>query len=239
MSKNDPWFRSIEATPALSTAELHALREDGFVVTPGPVANADLAALSRAYDLAVAGADPADVKTAPTTTRVADFVNRGAEFDGIYVHRPLLDACCRVIQQPFRLSTVLARTLRAGQAPKTLHVDFPRDGCGWPMVGFIFMVDEFRPGNGATRFLRASQGAREAPGTLDDSTPACGPAGSMIIYNGSVWHEHGPNDTDVPRRSIQGALIRRTEKPALDWRSRMDPETLARVSPLAKYLLEV
>src|SRR5690242_12842165 len=54
MSKNDPWFRSIEATPALSTAELHALREDGFVVTPGPVANADLAALSRAYDLAVA-----------------------------------------------------------------------------------------------------------------------------------------------------------------------------------------
>lgn len=48
----------------------------------------------------------------------------------------------------------------------------------------------------------------------------------MIIYNGSVWHEHGPNVTDAPRRSIQGAFIRRIEKAALDWRSRMRPETL-------------
>jgi len=212
MSNNDPWFRSIEATPALSSAELHALRGDGFLVTPGPAAAADLPALSRAYDVAVASADPADVKTASTTTRVADSVNRGAEFDDICVHRRLLDACCRIIQQPFRLSTVLARTLRAGRAPKSL---------------------------GATRFLRASQGAKEAPGTLDDSTPACGPAGSMIIYSGSLWHEHGPNETDMPRRSIQGAFIRRTETPALDWRSRMDPETLTRISPLAKYVLGV
>jgi len=62
---------------------------------------------------------------------------------------------------------------------------------------------------------------------------------SMIIYNGSLWHEHGPNETDMPRRSIQGAFIRRTETPALDWRSRMDPETLTRISQLAKYLLGV
>ena len=37
------------------------------------------------------------------------------------------------------------------------------------MVGFIFMIDEFRPENGATRFLPGSQGASEAPGTLDDA----------------------------------------------------------------------
>jgi hypothetical protein len=239
MTNNDPWFDSIAATPALSSSELHSLREDGFVVTQGPVGTADLAALSRAYDSAVARADPADVKTGSTTTRVTDFVNRGAEFDGIYVHTPLLDACCRIIQQPFRLSAVLARTLRAGEVPKAVHVDFACDDCGWPMVGFIFMVDEFRPENGATRFLPGSQGESDAPGTLDDSTPACGPAGSMIIYNGSVWHEHGPNVTDAPRRSIQGAFIRRTEKAAWDWRSRMRPETLIRLSPLGKYLLDL
>lgn len=239
MTKNDPWFGSIAATPALSSSELHSLRKDGFVVTQGPVRKADLAALSRAYDSAVARPDPADIRTGSTTTRVADFVNRGAEFDDIYVHTPLLDACCRIIQQPFRLSAVVARTLRVGEVPKGLHVDFPSDDCGWPMVGFIFMVDEFRPENGATRFLPGSQGMSEAPGTLDDSAPACGSAGSMIIYNGSVWHEHGPNVTDAPRRSIQGAFIRRTDKAALDWRSRMRPETLTRLSPLAKYLLDL
>jgi Protein involved in biosynthesis of mitomycin antibiotics/polyketide fumonisin len=101
------------------------------------------------------------------------------------------------------------------------------------------MVDEFVPENGATRFLPGSQGIPDASGMLEASVPACGPAGSMIIYNGSVWHEHGPNLTDTPRRSIQGAFIRRTERAALDWRSRMRPEVLARLNPLAKYLLEV
>ena len=61
----------------------------------------------------------------------------------------------------------------------------------------------------------------------------------MIIYNGSVWHEHGPNVTDAPSPSIQGAFIRRTERAALDWPPRMRPETLTRTSPFANYLLDL
>ena len=239
MTTNDEWFDSIAASHALSIPELRALQENGFVVTEGPVGKDDLAALSIAYDSAVSQADPADVKFGSTTTRLTDCVNRAVEFDKIYVHAPLLDACCRIIQRPFRLSSVLARTLRAGKSPSKLHVDFPSDDGHWPMVGFIFMVDEFRPENGATRFLPGSQGTLEASNLLEASVPACGPAGSMILYNGSVWHEHGPNQTDVPRRSIQGAFIRRTERPALDWHSRMRPEVLSRLSPIARYLLDL
>jgi hypothetical protein len=239
MTKNDPWFDSIASSAALSNSELDALREEGFVVTQGPFRTAELAALSRAYDAAMIEADPSDVKEGSSTTRVQDFVNRGAEFDGVYLHLPLLYACCRIINQPFRLSSVVARTLNPRKLPKNLHVDFPSDEFGWPMVGFIFMVDEFRPENGATCFSPRSQGATEAPDVVDSLVAASGPAGSMIIYNGSVWHEHGPNMTDSPRRSIQGAFIRRTEKAALDWQSRMHPETLSRLTPLAKYLLDL
>jgi Phytanoyl-CoA dioxygenase (PhyH) len=239
MTTNDAWFDSIAASPALSIPELCSLQENGFIVTKGPVRKDDLAALSRPYDSAVSQADPADVWFGSTTTRVTDCVNRGVEFDKIYVHAPLLDACCRIIQRPFRLSTVVARTLRAGKSPSKLHVDFPSDDRHWPMVGFIFMVDKFRPENGATRFLPGSQGMLEASNLLEASVPACGPAGSMILYNGSVWHAHGPILTDVPRRSIQGAFIRRAERPALDWHSRMRPEVLSRLSPLATYLLDL
>ena len=80
------------------------------------------------------------------------------------------------------------------------------------MLGYIFMVDEFRPENGATCFLPRSQGAKNQPETVDGLVQACGPAGSMIVYNRSIWHGHGANLTDRPRRSIQGAYIRRTEK---------------------------
>jgi ectoine hydroxylase-related dioxygenase (phytanoyl-CoA dioxygenase family) len=239
MTQNDPWFDSIAAKAGLSKSELHSLHEMGFIVTEGPIPRADMPTLSQAYDSAVALAEPTEVKEGSTTTRVTDFVNRGPEFDGLCWHAPLLHACCSIIQQPFRLSTVVARTLRPGKVPTKLHVDFPSDACGWPMVGFIFMVDEFRSENGATRFLPGSQGMPETSGMLERSVPACGPAGSMILYNGSVWHEHGPNVTDAPRRSIQGALIRRTERAALDWRSRMRPESLSRLNPLSKYLLDL
>jgi ectoine hydroxylase-related dioxygenase (phytanoyl-CoA dioxygenase family) len=64
------------------------------------------------------------------------------------------------------------------------------------MVGFIFMVDEFRIDNGATRFLPGSHLWSEVPNDLlgdrkadyPGQVLACGAAGSMLIFNGSVWH---------------------------------------------------
>jgi len=142
---------------------------------------------------------------------------------------------------------MLARTLRPDLPAQNLHVDFERDSRGWPMVGFIFMVDEFRAGNGATRFVPGSHlwpaVPPDLPGDLKADYPAqvlaCGPAGSMIVYNGSVWHGHTVNRSGQPRRSIQGAYIRRDAEPGENLPARMLPETLARINPLAKYLLAV
>ncbi len=105
------------------------------------------------------------------------------------------------------------------------------------MLGFIVMLDEFTPDNGATRFVPASQHAVAQP-SIEDSVPACGPAGSIIVYNGSAWHGHGANATDRPRRSIQGAYIRRDAE-GFGLAARMRPETLARIGPLARHLLAV
>ena len=108
--------------------------------------------MGAAYDAAVARAAPDDLKVASSTTRVRDFVNRGPEFDALYLHPPVLKACCHVINEPFRLSTMHARTVRPDLPAQNLHVDFERDSHGWTMVGFIFTVDEFRNDNGATSF---------------------------------------------------------------------------------------
>src|SRR6266481_8116777 len=171
-----------------------------------------IAALSVAYDAAIKSADPYDVKVGSSTTRVRDFVNRGLEFDGLYLHPPVLKACCRTINEPFRLSTIHARTLRPGLPAQNLHVDFERDAHGWTMVGFIFMVDEFRDDNGATRFVPGSHLWSAVPRDLTGQVLACGPAGSMIVFNGSVWHGHTENRSGKPRRSLQGAYIRRGEE---------------------------
>jgi ectoine hydroxylase-related dioxygenase (phytanoyl-CoA dioxygenase family) len=174
--------------------------------------------------------------------RVWDFVNRGVAFDELYLLEPVLAACRLVIGAPFKLSTMHSRAVRPYAAADTLHVDFARQPDdiarnGWPMLGFILVLDEFTAENGATRFAPGSQHRTEppAPGM---SVPACGSAGSVIVYNGSVWHGHGANTTARPRRSIQGAYIKRHAQ-GFALKQRMLPETLARIGPKARDLLAV
>ena len=150
------WFSEIEASCELSAGLIHELRDVGLVIIPGPVAPDRMAHLCEAYDSAVAGATKEDVSVGSSTTRVNDFVNRGPDFDPFYVHEPALKACCSVIGHPFRLSTMHARTVRPYIQAQNLHVDFASDVDGWPMLGFIVMVDEFRTDNGATRFVPGS-----------------------------------------------------------------------------------
>jgi ectoine hydroxylase-related dioxygenase (phytanoyl-CoA dioxygenase family) len=241
------WFAALATGDALPADASRKLRERGFVVVPGPVPSDQLPALAEAYDAAVGSAVPEDVGNGRTTTRVQDFVNRGTAFDALYVYPPVLAACCLVIGQPFRLSAMLARTLRPHSPAQDLHVDYERDREGWPMIGFILMVDDFRPDNGATRFVPGSHVSPAVPASMATNLTvphpgqvlAAGLAGSVIIYNGSVWHGHTANSSDDPRRSIQGAYIRRHAPSGIDLPARMRPETLTRISPLAKYVLAV
>ena len=100
------WFSVMAAGSTLPADALHDLHDVGFVVIPGPVDHADMGRLADAYDSAVAAASPDDVKVGSTTTRVTDLVNRGLEFDALYMFAPALEAACRIIGRPFRLSTM-------------------------------------------------------------------------------------------------------------------------------------
>jgi hypothetical protein len=241
------WFDRIAASQALAAQNATILQEQGFVVIPGPVASAEMDELSRAYDATEASATADDIKIGSTTTRVRDFVNRGPEVDALYVFPPLLDACCRVIAQPFKLSSLHSRTLRPAMPNQNLHVDVRRESADWPLLGFIFMVDEFRADNGATRFI---PGSHLWPAVPEDSMSdlqadvpvqvlACGSAGSLLIFHGSTWHGHAANVSSKPRRSLQGAFIPRNGSAATNWSARMHPETRARLAPVANYVLDL
>jgi hypothetical protein len=239
------WFNALAAGSKLPTAAISELQERGFVVIDGPKPTGGIDRLATAYTTAVASATGDDIRVGSTTTRVSDFVNRGAEFDDLYVLPPLLEACCRVIGRPFKLSSFHARTLRPHSLAQDLHVDVRRDSADWPLLGFILMVDEFRLDNGATRFVPGSHRWPGTPeGTMSDlradhdgQVLACGDAGSLVVFNGSAWHGHTANISSAPRRSIQGAFIPRDGRAGTDFAARMRPETLARLSPLARHVL--
>jgi len=216
-------------------------------VLPGLVPALQAEDLARAYDAAVASASTDDVHTGRTTTRVSDFVNRGAEFDDVYVSPPLLAACTGIIGRAFKLSSLHARTLWPGPEAQELHADVRRDSADWPLVGFILMIDEFHPDNGATRFVPGSHRWPDAPENVmtdprtdyDGQVLACGPAGSMLIFHGSTWHGYTANTSGRPRRSLQGAFIPRDGRASTDFATRMRPETRARLGPVARYVLQL
>lgn len=217
---------------------MYQLQTQGFVVVPGPFPKADLGPLTDTYDAVVASAAPEYIGNGSNDLRVSGLVNAAPRFHRIFTHRPLLDAAAEVIGAACKLSAFLARSVRPVSAAQKLHRDFEPLADGWPMVGFIFMVDDFGPDNGATRFVRGSQHLAALPPS-PETIPACGPAGSMILFNGSIWHGYGANLTDKPRRSIQGALIRRDQQSAVDHASQTHPDLAASLSATARYLLDL
>jgi hypothetical protein len=246
VSMND-WLRTISATGELPADAVQGLYHRGFAILPHAVPRERVGRLIDAYDAAVAAAMKEDTKVGSTSTRIEDFVNRGKEFDDLYLLPTLLNACCQVIGRPFKLSSFHARTLRPHSASGELHTDVRRNSVDWPLLSFIFMVDDFRPENGATRFVPGSHHWPRVPqDTLSDlradydgQVLACGPAGSLIIFNGSIWHDHSANRSGKPRCSLQGAFIPRDGHAGTDFAARMRPETRLRLSPLAQYLLAV
>src|SRR5436190_8740465 len=139
------WFSTLAAGSELPVDAASELRERGFVVLRDAVASDRVERLADAYNDAIASAMDIDIKIGSASTRVNDFVNRGSAFDDLYMFPPLLEACCQVIGQPFKLSSFHARTLRPQSSVEELHTDVRRDSADWPLLSFILMIDEFRP----------------------------------------------------------------------------------------------
>ena len=113
------------------------------------------------------------------------------------------------------------------------------------MVGFIFMIDDFTPENGATRYVPGSHTWGKLPQqTLADvKAPhpgeqlVLGAAGDVILMNAHLWHGGTANRTDAPRRSLHAFFVR-GDQPQQQYQKRLlGPETQASLSPELRRIL--
>jgi len=224
-------------------AELSSsVEEQGFAIVPGPFAGDELARVLREIDSAVqtAGRSNTYLGSSGSNVRVEGLLGRVPALASIFTHQPLLEVARAIIGGRLRLSAIHFRSVLPGAVAQNLHQDVQEGQDGWPLVGFIFMIDDFSAENGATRFVPGSASLRQLLAQSTDqrtATHACGPAGSMILFDGSVWHGFGANRTPKPRRSIYGALIRSDATPAKDHVSELSSEALARLTVPARKIL--
>jgi ectoine hydroxylase-related dioxygenase (phytanoyl-CoA dioxygenase family) len=256
-------LRSLGVTPGtLSASERHELDTNGFVVLPGILSQAAIAAMNARLDEAIetarelCGTDP---RRNPYPRYAAfeddeivikDLANRGPEFDIAISHPRVLAAVRHVLGDNLKVSYLHMRQPAPGAGHQELHLDTYEDPAVHPVHYFcntIWMLDDFTEDNGPTRFVPGTHRSQvELPTAVSDlcaehpdQVLVTGPAGSVIVFDGHVWHGGTRNHSGRRRRGLFSAWIHRGSYPIDDQRKLLHPQTHARLDDARRFLLDV
>ena len=241
------------APPALSATQITQLDEQGFTLIEQVIDDAWLPLLRQAFDdiYEAEGAEAGkEVAQMEGVRRLADLVNKGEVFDRVYLQPMLLAIVGHILKRPFKLHSLNGHDPLRGHGMQTLHADSGEPctpGGPYHVVNSMWMLDDFTPDNGGTRLI---PGSHLRPGRVGDyvedrnadhpeQIQLTGKAGSVAVFNGSVWHSSYLNRSGASRRTLHCAFIGREHKQQTDQRQHLRPETAARLSPLARYILAV
>ncbi len=235
----------------LSPGQRTRLDEQGFLILEDMIDPSWLEKLRQAFE-AICGregeAAGKEVAQVEGVRRLADLVNKSKVFDGIYLQPALLAAVWHVLGRPFKLHSLNAHDPLPGHGQQELHSDWGGErGAGYHLVNSMWMLDDMSADNGATRIV---PGSHLFPGAVgrevsDRLAPYPGevllqaPAGSVAVFNGSAWHSCTRNRSGAPRRLLHCAFIAREHPQQTDQREYLRPETGRRLTPLARYVLDV
>jgi len=121
------------------------------------------------------------------------------------------------------------------------HRDFPRILNGYLMsINTLFAVDEFTTTNGATFLAPGTQqkDGRPADWFLErHSIPAECPAGSMLVFDSTLWHAAGDNMSGKDRLGLNQQFTRSYVKQQVDYVRALGDATVEAQSDRTQQLL--
>jgi ectoine hydroxylase-related dioxygenase (phytanoyl-CoA dioxygenase family) len=133
----------------------------------------------------------------------------------------------------------------AGAVPETFqttfHQDFPRHLNGYlASINLFFAIDDFTETNGATLIVPGThqQADRPTPEYLNmNQVPVVCPAGSVLVFDSTLWHAAGANVSGADRLAINHQFTRSYIKQQIDYvRALGDGKVLAQ-QPRTQQLL--
>ncbi|MBN1237479.1 MAG: phytanoyl-CoA dioxygenase family protein [Gammaproteobacteria bacterium] len=191
---------------SLTAADRHALDRDGYVVVASALDRNWVEALLLAFDGADQSTGTQHVEIGPSTP------GRDA-WDALARHPLILEAARHILGRPFVEPGMHGRNPLPGYGQQGLHADWMTRSSGdeFFVVTAIFMLDAFTEDNGATRVVPGSHRIT-APIAKSYAQPLAhhpkeaivtGPSGSVLIFNGHLWHSGTRNVSNGPRRAVQ------------------------------------
>jgi len=217
--------RSDLARPAAPMDEARQkLDTEGYCIIENVLSRAEVAALrsrleAQAECERARGVAFHDGGPSRPNQRVWMLVNKGQVFRDLMLH-PIVDALMgHLLGADYLLSSLTANIASPGGEPMVLHTDQGYVGFWTPkpvVANIAWMLDDFTAANGGTRLVPRSHLDRNAtprsssfvPDNLanvpkpEDTIGAEGKAGSILCFDGRVWHGTGANKTDRSRHAL-------------------------------------
>ena len=142
------------------------------------------------------------------TVRIYNLLAHGRLFERIPVHENVLPIVERVLDGGCLISSLSSIGICAGEKAQPIHADdqlIPLPKPHVPIVcNSMWALTDFTEANGATRVIPGSHLEDHSPdyGTPYKSVAAEMPAGSVLVWHGSLWHGGGANTTDERRIGV-------------------------------------
>ncbi|GCE13036.1 phytanoyl-CoA dioxygenase family protein [Tengunoibacter tsumagoiensis] len=236
----------------LSQEEKRQLDEQGYLLFPELIDGVLLEQLRAKYEELMEKEGQSaglEVHQEQGTRRLSDLVNKGEIFDYVYTHPRVLAAIFHIIGGEFKLSSLNARDAIPGEGHQVLHADWGHLAADEPfhVANSLWMVDDFTRDNGATRVVPGTHHLRQTPqealadpaAAHPEQVLAIAPAGTVLVFNSHLWHGGTRNTTQKTRRALHSYYVARDFPQQLDQSQYIRLKTYRRISPAARYLLDV
>ena len=197
--------------PAEVAAVAERIVDEGWAIVPDVIDPAAVARLRASVDATMAADETpfgANTFLGEHTRRVFNLLSHDPAYAAVPTDPTVLPIIEAVLDHELLLSSLTAIETHPGQAPQPLHADdgsipLPRPYPPLAVVA-LWALTDFTEANGATRLVPGTHrdSRRPRPGEAADTVSAEMSAGSVLIYNGSIWHGGGANESDARRRFI-------------------------------------
>ena len=209
----------IALLPELLTGD--ELREARDAVYAGPADDADNGRTADRYL----------IDYGPGNVRVWNLLNRGSVFVELAQHPLVLELLEEVLGPQALLSGFSANIVEPGSEGGALHADQSGYPPPWPAepqgLNFTWLLDDFTEDNGATEVVPGSH-RREDPSQppQESALPLIAPAGTVVAFEGRVWHQTGRNRSVAPRAAAFAWYVRPIYRTQENWFLALNDEVL-------------
>lgn len=239
--------------------QLNELEERGYTMIPGFLAPDRLRQVNQLYDDLLGSHLGRNNFEGEKTERVYTLVARHRVFQDIVEDPRVLSLCDALLQPNYLLTASQAIVIGAGETAQPWHTDdsfypIPRPR---PMVSLstIVAVEDFSAENGGTEVIPGSHlwddarvagyyhsGDREtdpdfAARLAGQSVPVVMPAGSCLVFAGTLLHRGGANRSDGTRRAFSNQYCQPWARPQENFFLAIPPRAVAAMSPTVQSLL--